>query len=74
MAPWYLLNAVGRRMRDNKSGGSIVLLTSIVGAERGLYAGAAAYASCAAGLQQLARVSHTHTPLNLDTLQPLFSL
>ncbi|XP_062105411.1 uncharacterized protein LOC133817044 [Humulus lupulus] len=57
MAPWYLLNAVGRRMRDNKSGGSIVLLTSIVGAERGIYAGAAAYASCAAGLQQLVRAS-----------------
>ncbi|GMN57487.1 hypothetical protein TIFTF001_026594 [Ficus carica] len=57
MAPWYLLNAVGRRMRDNESGGSIVLLTSIVGGERGVHPGAAAYASCSAGLQQLARVS-----------------
>ena len=56
MAPWYLLNAVARRMRDNKSGGSIVLLTSLVGAERGLHPGSAAYASCSAGLQQLARV------------------
>ncbi|PON95402.1 Glucose/ribitol dehydrogenase [Trema orientale] len=57
MAPWYLLNSVGRRMRDNKSGGSIVLLTSIVGAERGIHPGAAAYASCSAGLQHLARAS-----------------
>uniref|UniRef100_A0A803QL17 Uncharacterized protein n=1 Tax=Cannabis sativa TaxID=3483 RepID=A0A803QL17_CANSA len=57
MAPWHLLNAVGRKMRDNKLGGSIVLLTSLVGGERGIYPGAAAYASCAAGLQQLARAS-----------------
>ncbi|EXC33386.1 hypothetical protein L484_010796 [Morus notabilis] len=57
MAPWYLLNAVGRKMRDNKSGGSIVLLTTIAGGERGIYQGATAYTSCAAGLQQLARAS-----------------
>ncbi|KAL5581394.1 hypothetical protein UlMin_013836 [Ulmus minor] len=57
MAAWYLLTAVGRRMKDNKSGGSIILLTSIIGAERGLYQGAAAYASCSAGIQQLIRVS-----------------
>ncbi|KAF3435264.1 hypothetical protein FNV43_RR22351 [Rhamnella rubrinervis] len=57
MVPWHLLKAVGRKMRDHKSGGSIILLTSIVGAERGLYPGAAAYASCSAGLQQLVRVS-----------------
>lgn len=56
MAPWYLLKAVGRKMRDHGSGGSVILLTSIIGAERGLYPGAAAYASCLAGLQQLVRV------------------
>ncbi|XP_062151659.1 uncharacterized protein LOC133860043 [Alnus glutinosa] len=57
MAPWFLLKAVGKRMRDDKSGGSIVFLTSIIGAERGIYPGAAAYGSCMAGLQQLARTS-----------------
>ncbi|OMO99384.1 Glucose/ribitol dehydrogenase [Corchorus olitorius] len=57
MAAWYLLTAVGRRMRDNKSGGSIVFLTTMQGAERGLYQGAAAYGSCMAGVQQLARLS-----------------
>lgn len=56
MAPWYLLKAAGNRMRDYKRGGSIVLVTSLIGAERGLYPGAAAYASCSAGLQQLVRV------------------
>ena len=56
MAPWHLLNAVARRMRENGSGGSIVLLTSIIGAERGIYPGSAAYASCSAALLQLARV------------------
>ncbi|MBA0781617.1 hypothetical protein Gotri_002524 [Gossypium trilobum] len=57
MAPWYLLKAVGRRMRDRKSGGSVVFMTTILGAERGLYQGAAAYGSCLAGVQQLVRVS-----------------
>lgn len=56
MSPWYLLKYVGRKMRDHKSGGSIILLTSIIGSERGLYPGAAAYASCLAGIQQLVRV------------------
>ncbi|KAG8501334.1 hypothetical protein CXB51_003501 [Gossypium anomalum] len=56
MAPWYLLKAVGRRMRDRKSGGSVVFMTTILGAERGLYQGAAAYGSCLAGVQQLVRV------------------
>lgn len=54
---WSLLRAVGRRLRDNKSGGSIVFLTSIIGGERGLYPGAAIYGSCLAGVQQLVRVS-----------------
>ncbi|XWS30518.1 hypothetical protein CRYUN_Cryun24cG0124700 [Craigia yunnanensis] len=57
MAAWFLLKAVGRRMRDHKSGGSIVFMTTILGAERGLYQGAAAYGSCLAGVQQLVRVS-----------------
>ncbi|KAL6959166.1 hypothetical protein U1Q18_038172 [Sarracenia purpurea var. burkii] len=57
MAAWYLLKAVSKRMRDHKSGGSIVFLTSIIGAERGLYQGAAAYGSCSAGVQQLIRLS-----------------
>ncbi|KAF5961561.1 hypothetical protein HYC85_002770 [Camellia sinensis] len=57
MAAWYLLKAVDRRMRDHKSGGSVVFLTSIIGAKRGLYPGSAAYGSCLAGLQQLVRTS-----------------
>ncbi|PSR87466.1 3-oxoacyl-[acyl-carrier-protein] reductase [Actinidia chinensis var. chinensis] len=57
MAAWHLLMAVGRRMRDHKSGGSVVFLTSIIGAERGIYQGSAAYGSCLAGVQQLVRIS-----------------
>ncbi|KAH8483901.1 hypothetical protein H0E87_028350 [Populus deltoides] len=57
MSPWFLLRAVGKKMRDYNSGGSIVFLTSIIGAERGLYQGAAAYGSCSAGIQQLVRHS-----------------
>ncbi|XP_059669963.1 uncharacterized protein LOC132315638 [Cornus florida] len=57
MAAWYLLKAVGRRMRDQKSGGSIVFLTSIIGGERGIYQGASAYGSCLAGIHQLVRTS-----------------
>ncbi|XP_044467067.1 3-oxoacyl-[acyl-carrier-protein] reductase FabG-like [Mangifera indica] len=57
MASWFLLKSVGRRMRDNNAGGSIIFLTSIMGAERGLYPGAAAYGACSAGVQQLARTA-----------------
>ncbi|CAA3009098.1 Hypothetical predicted protein [Olea europaea subsp. europaea] len=57
MGAWYLLKAVSQRMRDQKSGGSIVFLTSIIGAERGIYQGAAAYGSCLAGVQQLVRTA-----------------
>lgn len=57
MSPWFLLKAVGKKMRDYNSGGSIVFLTSIIGSERGLYQGAAAYGSCSAGIQQLVRLS-----------------
>lgn len=54
---WYLLKSVAKRMRDCKSGGSIVFLNSLLGAERGLYSGAAAYGSCLAGIQQLVRLT-----------------
>ncbi|MBA0791573.1 hypothetical protein Gohar_016147 [Gossypium harknessii] len=57
MAVWFLLKAVGKRMRDHKSGGSIVLMTTFLGAERGLYQGAAAYGSSLAAVQQLVRLS-----------------
>lgn len=57
MAPCFLLKAVAKRMRDSKSGGSIIFLTQIIGAERGLYSGAAAYGSSLAALQQLVRLS-----------------
>ncbi|CAA7400572.1 unnamed protein product [Spirodela intermedia] len=57
MAAWYLLKAVSKRMRDSKSGGSIVFVSSILGAERGLYPGAAVYASCMGAVQQLVRAS-----------------
>lgn len=57
MAACYLLKAMGKRMRDSKSGGSIVFLSSIIGAERGLYSGSAAYGSCLAGVQQLVRTA-----------------
>jgi NAD(P)-dependent dehydrogenase (short-subunit alcohol dehydrogenase family) len=63
MAPWFLLKAVGKRMRDYKSGGSIVFMTSIIGAERGIYPGAAAYGSCMAGMQQLVRVRNCYKQL-----------
>ncbi|KAK9678142.1 hypothetical protein RND81_11G190700 [Saponaria officinalis] len=53
MAVWFLVKVVGRKMRDQGTGGSIVLLTSINGAERGLYKGAAAFSSCMAGVNQL---------------------
>lgn len=57
MAPWFLLKSVAKRMRDCKLGGSIVFLTTILGAERGLYPGAAAAGSCMAAVEQLTRIS-----------------
>ncbi|CAH2057289.1 unnamed protein product, partial [Thlaspi arvense] len=57
MSAWYLMKAVARRMRDSKSGGSIVFLTTLIGAERGIYPGSAAYGTCLAGIQQLVRIS-----------------
>ncbi|KAJ4749008.1 NAD(P)-binding Rossmann-fold superfamily protein [Rhynchospora pubera] len=65
MAPWFLLKAVAKRMRDNSDSnpnsmsgwGSIVFLTQILGAERGLYPGYAAFGSSLASVQQLARLS-----------------
>ncbi|KAJ8752469.1 hypothetical protein K2173_004757 [Erythroxylum novogranatense] len=61
MAPWFLVKAVGQRLRDYGSGGSIVMVSSIIGAERGIYPGAAAYGSCSAGIQQLVR----HTAMEI---------
>ncbi|XP_047311367.1 3-oxoacyl-[acyl-carrier-protein] reductase FabG [Impatiens glandulifera] len=55
MAAWYLMKGVGKRMKEGKKGGSIVFLTTILGAERGLYPGSAAYGACLAGVQQLTR-------------------
>lgn len=56
MAASFLLKAVSQRMRDFNTGGSIIFLTTIMGTERGLYPGAAAYASALAGVLQLVRV------------------
>lgn len=61
MAALFLLKAVSLRMRDSKKGGSIIFLTTLIGAERGLYPGAAANASSLAGVQQLVRVRE-HVP------------
>lgn len=63
MSVWYLFTAVSKRMRDSKLGGSIVFLTTIIGAERGLYQGGAAYGSCLAAIHQLARVSNMYNKL-----------
>ncbi|GAB2283898.1 hypothetical protein Dimus_018382 [Dionaea muscipula] len=57
MAVWFLVKAIGRNMRDYGAGGSIILLSSIIGAERGLYPGSAAFGSCLAGVQQLVRTT-----------------
>ncbi|PKA61357.1 Short-chain dehydrogenase reductase 3b [Apostasia shenzhenica] len=57
MAPWFLLKSLAKRMRDAGTGGSIVFITSILGAERGLYPGSAAFGTCMGGVQQLVRVS-----------------
>lgn len=57
MAPWFLLQAVAKRMRDAKFGGSVVFMTSVLGAERGLYPGAAAFGACMGGVQQFVRMA-----------------
>lgn len=57
MSAWYLFKAVGKRLRDQKTGGSVVFVTSLIGAERGLYPGAAAYGSALAGVNQLVRTA-----------------
>lgn len=57
MAPWFLLKAISKRMRDSKSGGSIVFLTTIMGGERGLYPRSAVYGSCMSAIEQLVRTS-----------------
>ncbi|KAJ3683557.1 hypothetical protein LUZ60_013784 [Juncus effusus] len=65
MAPWFLMKSVAKRMRDNSDKNpnsdlgwfSIVFLTQILGAERGLYPGSAAYGASLASVQQLARLA-----------------
>jgi hypothetical protein len=57
ITPWFLMKAIAKRLQDTKSGGSIVFLTQIIGAERGLYPGAAAYGTSLGAIHQLVRVS-----------------
>lgn len=57
MTPWFLIKAIAKRFRDAGSGGSIVCLTQIIGAERGLYPGAAAYGTSLGAMHQLVRLS-----------------
>uniref|UniRef100_A0A0D6QR08 Uncharacterized protein n=1 Tax=Araucaria cunninghamii TaxID=56994 RepID=A0A0D6QR08_ARACU len=52
---WLVCKAVGKLMRDYAIGGSFILLTTVIGTERGLYPGAAAYGACLAGVNHLAR-------------------
>jgi NAD(P)-dependent dehydrogenase (short-subunit alcohol dehydrogenase family) len=55
--PWFLMKAAAKRFQESKSGGSFVFLTQIIGAERGLYPGAAAYGTSLAAIHQMVRVS-----------------
>nr|GEW12051.1 hypothetical protein CTI12_AA104990 [Tanacetum cinerariifolium] len=55
LALWYLLKVVAKRIRDNKTGGSIVFMTSIVGAKRGIYPGSGAYGATWGGIHELFR-------------------
>ncbi|KAI5009006.1 hypothetical protein ZWY2020_010054 [Hordeum vulgare] len=47
---------MAKRFREAQSGGSIVCLTQIIGAERGLYPRAAAYATSLGVVHQLVRL------------------
>lgn len=55
--PWLLMKAIAKRFKDTRSGGSVVFLTQIIGAERGLYPGAAAYGASLGAIHQLVRLS-----------------
>uniref|UniRef100_A0A0D9W1E6 Uncharacterized protein n=1 Tax=Leersia perrieri TaxID=77586 RepID=A0A0D9W1E6_9ORYZ len=59
VTPWFLVKAIAKRLRDSQSssGGSIVFLTQFIGAERGLYPGAAAYGTSLGAIHQLVRLS-----------------
>ena len=57
ITPWLLIKAIAKRFRDAQSGGSVVCLTQIIGAERGLYPGAVAYGTSLGAVHQLVRVS-----------------
>ncbi|XP_023641211.1 pteridine reductase 1 isoform X2 [Capsella rubella] len=56
-APWFLLKAVAKRMKDHRSGGSIVFMATIASGERVLYPGADAYTTTSAAIHQLVRAS-----------------
>ncbi|KAF8762351.1 hypothetical protein HU200_009530 [Digitaria exilis] len=56
VTPCLLMKAIARRFQDTKLGGSVVFLTQIIGAERGLYPGAAAYGTSLGAIHQLVRV------------------
>lgn len=55
-APWFILKAVASMMKEHGTGGSVVFMATIASGERGLYPGADAYATAAAGIHQLVRV------------------
>ncbi|KAG2544493.1 hypothetical protein PVAP13_9KG014800 [Panicum virgatum] len=55
ITPWFLMKAIAKRFEDTKFGGSVVFLTQIIGAERGLYPGAAAYGTSLGAIHQLVR-------------------
>ncbi|CAM0146681.1 unnamed protein product [Urochloa decumbens] len=57
ITPWFLMKAIAKRLQHAKSGGSVVFLTQIIGAERGLYPGAAAYGTSLGAIHQLVRLS-----------------
>ncbi|CAM0146682.1 unnamed protein product [Urochloa decumbens] len=57
ITPWFLMKAIAKRLQHAKSGGSVVFLTQIIGAERGLYPGAAAYGTSLGAIHQLVRSS-----------------
>ncbi|KAL0715302.1 hypothetical protein Bca4012_064624 [Brassica carinata] len=56
-APWFISKAVASMMKEHGTGGSIVFMATIASGERGLYPGADAYATAAAGIHQLVRAS-----------------
>ncbi|CAN8256254.1 unnamed protein product [Cochlearia groenlandica] len=56
-ATWFLMKAVANKMKEHGTGGSIVLMSTIASAERGLYPGSVVYNTASAGIHQLVRAS-----------------